>query len=123
MRSSSTALTLALVPTFAGLALLLSLLTPIETSALTGVVLDSRTHAPIPNAEVTIAGQRGSVRTGIDGSFDWAIALVFPIVITVILPDGRVARPVRLETADGNGRVRVLVESVIAESVQVVGTA
>ena len=123
MHSSSTALTLALVPTSAGLALLLWLLTPSETSALTGVVLDSRTHAPIPNADVTIAGQRGSIRTGIDGRFDWAIAVAFPIVITVILPDGSVARPVRLEAADGDGRVRVLIESVIVESVQVVGTA
>jgi hemoglobin/transferrin/lactoferrin receptor protein len=123
MQSSSTALTLELVPPSAGLALLLSLLTSTEISALTGVVLDRRTQAPIPNAEVTIAGQRGSVRTGIDGTFDWAIAVRFPIVITVILPDGRVARPVRLEAADVTGRVSVLVESVLVESVQVVGTA
>jgi hemoglobin/transferrin/lactoferrin receptor protein len=111
------------VRTCAGIALLLSLFSPRDSAALTGFVLDSRTQAPIPNAEVTIAGHRGSIRTGIDGGFDWAIAVVFPIVITVILPDGRVARPVRLEAADSDGRVRVLVESLLVESVHVVGTA
>jgi hemoglobin/transferrin/lactoferrin receptor protein len=116
-------LTPGFVRTCAGIALLLSLFSPRDSAALTGFVLDSRTQAPIPNAEVTIAGHRGSIRTGIDGGFDWAIAVVFPIVITVILPDGRVARPVRLEAADSDGRVRVLVESLLVESVHVVGTA
>ena len=116
-------LTFGRVRIWSGIALLLSLLSATESAALTGVVLDSRTQLPIRNAEVTIAGQRGSIRTGVDGSFEWAIAVSFPIVITVILPDGRVARPVRLETADGNGRVRILVESVLVESIHVVGTA
>jgi hemoglobin/transferrin/lactoferrin receptor protein len=101
---------------------ILAVLAPIEAFALTGVVLDARKQAPIPNAELTIAGQRGSVRTGVDGGFDWPVPVSFPIVVTVILPDGRVGRPVRLEAPDG-GRVRILVESVLVESVHVLGAA
>ena len=71
-------LTFGRVRIWSGIALLLSLLSATESAALTGVVLDSRTQLPIRNAEVTIAGQRGSIRTGVDGGFDWAIAVVFP---------------------------------------------
>jgi hemoglobin/transferrin/lactoferrin receptor protein len=110
------------VLTCSGIAVLVALLVPPQAVALTGVVLDVQEQA-IPNAEVTIAGQRGSVRTGADGGFEWAIPVSFPIVVTVLLPDGRIARPVRLEAADRDGRVRVLAESVLVESVHVVGAA
>lgn len=109
--------------TGSGAAALLALLATAQPSTLRGVVLDARSEAPIPNAEVTIAGERGSVRSGTDGGFDWAAPVTFPVVITVILADGRVARPVRIEASDASGWVRVGVESALAETVHVAGVA
>jgi hemoglobin/transferrin/lactoferrin receptor protein len=91
--------------------------------ALSGLVIDGRSRTPVANAEVTIVGQRGSVRTGPDGRFEWALPTVFPAVFVVILPDGRVGRPVRVTTLDDANGVTLRVEVAVAESVDVSGTA
>ena len=91
--------------------------------ALGGTVLDARSRTPIANAEVSIVGQRGSARTGPDGRFQWALHVAPPLVFVVILPDGRVTRPVHVTTLDESAGVRLLVESAVAESVDVAGTA
>jgi outer membrane receptor protein involved in Fe transport len=91
--------------------------------ALTGVVIDGRSRTPVANAEVGIVGQRGSARTGSDGRFEWALPVVSPAVFVVILPDGRVGRPIPVELLDDVNGVTLLVEVAVAESVDVSGTA
>ena len=91
--------------------------------ALGGRVVDARTRAPIANAEVTIVGQRGSVRTGADGRFEWALPAVAPLVFVVILPDGLVSRPIHVTMIDEANGVTLAVEAAVAESVDVSGAA
>jgi hemoglobin/transferrin/lactoferrin receptor protein len=102
---------------------LLGQLIAVPVWALSGLVIDARSHTPIANAEVTIVGQRGSVRTGADGRFEWALPPLSPAVFVVILPDGRVGRPIRVRTLDDTNDVTLLVEVAVAESVDVSGTA
>ena len=91
--------------------------------ALDGLVIDARSRAPIPNAEVTIVGQRGSARAGADGRFEWALVAEGPLVFVVILPDGRVGRPIRVTTLDEVHGVTLLVEAAVVQAVEVSGTA
>ena len=59
-----------------------------QTPAHRGVVVD---HAgrPIAGATVIVSGAEGSARTGIDGAFTLSSLPSAPIVVIVILPDGR----------------------------------
>ena len=107
----------------AGAFLFLALSIAAPALALGGQVVDARTRAPIPNADVTIVGQRGSVRTGPDGRFEWALPAEPPLVFVVILPKGFVSRAVHVTTLDEAGGVTLLVEAAVAESVDVTGTA
>ena len=106
-----------------GAFLFLALSIAAPASALDGRVIDARTRAPIANADVTIVGQRGSVRTGPDGTFEWALPVAPPLVFVVMLPDGLVSRPMRVTTIDEAAGITLLVESAIAESVEVTGAA
>ena len=103
------------------LVLALSIATP--ALALDGTVIDARSRAPIANAEVTIVGQRGSARTGPDGRFEWALPVAPPLVFVVILPDGRVSRPMRVTTLDKSAVIKLLVEPAVAETLDVTGAA
>lgn len=91
--------------------------------ALTGVVLYASTRVPVGNAEVLVVGQRGSVRTAVDGRFEWALPDVAPFTVLVVLPDGRLARPIRVEAFDAAGEVTLLVEPAVAQTVDVIGSA
>ena len=107
----------------AGAFLFLALSIAAPALALGGQVVDARTRAPIPNADVTIVGQRGSARTGPDGRFEWALPIELPLVFVVILPEGLVSRAMHVTTLDEAGGVTLLVEAAVAESVDVTGTA
>ena len=61
-----------------------------------GRLVDARSGAPIAGAEIAIVGQRGSVRSDAAGRFQWPVAPPLPVDVIVVLPDGRVARPIRL---------------------------
>ncbi len=91
--------------------------------ALSGRVIDARSHAPIANAEITIVGQRGSGRSGPDGAFEWALPAVSPFVFVVILPDGSVSRPIRVTTLGDTNSITLVAEAAVAESVDVTGAA
>ena len=106
-----------------GAVLLLASSIAAPASALRGTVIDARSRAPIANADLSIVGQRGSARTGPDGTFEWALPVAPPLVFVVILPDGRVSRPVHVPTLDEPAGIRLLVESAVAESVDVTGAA
>jgi hemoglobin/transferrin/lactoferrin receptor protein len=101
----------------------LVLLAAVPGWALSGRVIDARSHAPIANAEITIVGQRGSVRSGPDGAFEWALPAVSPFVFVVILPDGSVSRPIRVTTLGDTNSITLVAEAAVAESVDVTGAA
>ena len=104
--------------TFPGL-----LLMAVPARAFVGQVIDARNRAPITNAEVTVVGHRGSVRTGADGRFEWPQRVAPPLVFVVILQDGVVCRPIHFATLDETNGVTLLVEAAIAASMEVSGTA
>ena len=92
--------------------------TPLE-----GRLVDSRSGRPIAAAQISIVGQRGSVRTDRDGRFRWPITPPMPILIVALLPDGRAARPIALESPEAAGTIALDVDAMLGESVVVSGAA
>lgn len=101
-----------------GLAFLVLSSPPIE-----GVVIDARTRLPIAGAEVMIVGQRGSERSGPAGRFRWDPAGTPPFVVIVVLPNGRVARPIQVARADLAAGPELIVEAAVSEALTVTGAA
>ena len=88
-----------------------------------GTVVDAHSRAPIAGAHVVIAGYPGAERTGADGRFRWSTTPpAAPVTIVVILPDGRIARPIRVTAWDSTGTV-LAVESAVTETVTIAGVA
>lgn len=105
-------------------AALLSVLVPASAAAWEGIVVDALTRAPLRGAEVTVVGMRGAERTDRDGHFVWASLPPGAFVtVIVILPDGRVARPIQLQVPGGPGGVTLVAEAAVAESVTIHGVA
>jgi hypothetical protein len=69
-------------------------------AAIDGRVVDSRSGNAIGGAEITIVGQRGSVRSDRDGRFRWSTSPPLPADVIIVLPGGLVARPIRLTELD-----------------------
>ena len=103
--------------------LLTGLLMPLRPADWTGVVIVAGTAAPIAGAEVAIIGYRGTVRTDRAGRFRWTPPLPLPVTVIVILPDGRVARPIRLLAWDAAKDVILMAESAHTESVSIAGVS
>jgi hemoglobin/transferrin/lactoferrin receptor protein len=91
--------------------------------ALDGRVVDQRNGAPLPNAEVSILGLAGVVRTDEDGRFTWKPDPVPPFEVLVVLPGGRVLRPVLVETLAHGQPLLIQVTSIVEESITVTGSA
>jgi outer membrane receptor for ferrienterochelin and colicins len=92
---------------------------PAAAEALEGRVIDARTRQPIAGAEVTIAGLMGSVKTDADGRFTWRPDPTPPFLIVVILPDGRVGRPIEVRSLDPAAILTVPVQAAVTEEVTV----
>jgi hypothetical protein len=92
---------------------------PAAAEALEGRVVDGRTGRAIANAEVTIAGLTGVVKTDADGRFSWKPDPTPPFVIIVIMSDGRVAKPIAVERLDPAAVLTVTVEAAVSEQVTV----
>ncbi|MGH9330981.1 MAG: TonB-dependent receptor, partial [Vicinamibacterales bacterium] len=105
------------------LLLTLLLLAPAHAIALEGRVVDDRSGAPIANAEVSILGLTGVVRTDKEGRFVWTPDPVPPFEVLVVLPGGRVLKPVLIEWVDGSSPLEVRVAPLVEESVTVSGSA
>jgi outer membrane receptor protein involved in Fe transport len=89
-----------------------------------GTVIDPSTRFGIANALVTLVGERGGARTDAAGRFEWpGHSARAPVTVVVILPDGRVARPVRLDGWPRSGDLVVVAEPALAESVTISGVA
>lgn len=92
-------------------------------AAFEGRVVDERTGRAIANADVSILGLTGSVRTDADGRFTWRPNPAPPFEVLVILPNGSVAKPVLIESVDWAATLTIRVSSAIDEDVTVAGAA
>jgi outer membrane receptor protein involved in Fe transport len=91
--------------------------------ALEGRIVDRQTGKPIAGAEVGIAGLAGTVHTGQDGRFVWAPDPPLPFTVIVIIPGGRLARPVRVLTLPETTPLLVQIDPALDENVVISGTA
>lgn len=107
----------ALVPLFAVLAL------SAPATSINGRVVDAATGAPIAGAEITVVGQRGTVRTDAAGRFRWTTAPPLPALIVVVFADGRVAGPVAVAAIDATTALTIAVDARLGELVVVLGVA
>ena len=94
-----------------------------SAEAFEGRVVDGRTGRPVAGAEVGIAGLAGVVRTGPDGRFVWTPDPPVPFTLIVMLPGGRLAKPVRVPTLDRSALLLVHVDPTVEESLVISGTA
>ena len=69
-------------------------------AAVEGRVVLQGAGTPLPDAEVSVVGRPGSVRTDAEGRFTWAPPPAPPFDVLVSLPGGRSARLVRVERLD-----------------------
>ena len=99
----------------------LSLVLSGPAAPIDGRLVDRTSGAPIAGAEITIVGQRGSVRTDALGQFRWPVAPPLPIDVIAVLPDGRVAGPIRVAALDGP--LTLTVDAAVSETVTVLGAA
>ena len=88
-----------------------------------GRLVDAHNGTPIAGAEITIVGQRGSVRTDSDGRFRWPITPRMPVQLIAVLPDGRVARPIRIDSVNDAQALSLAADTTLSEFVVVTGAA
>ena len=105
------------------LAAVLSLVLSGPAPPIDGRLVDGRRGTPIAGAEITIVGQRGSVRTDDLGRFRWPVIPPLPIDVIAVLPDGRVAGPIRVAAIDDAQVLTLTVDAAVSETVTVLGAA
>jgi hemoglobin/transferrin/lactoferrin receptor protein len=106
---------------FAAALVLLLIVAP--ALALEGRVVSRATGAPVANAEVVVLGLTGVAFTDADGRFTWKPDPQPPFEILVILPGGRLMRPVLVERVPADGPVTIEVSPLAEEAITVVGSA
>lgn len=104
-------------------AIALFVVTATHAFALQGRVVDQRSGAPIANAEVSVLGRPGVAITDGDGRFVWTPDPVPPFEVLVILPGGRVLKPVLVESLGQAQPLLIAVTTLVEESVTVTGSA
>jgi vitamin B12 transporter len=93
-------------------------------STWSGTLIDAQTRSAIAGARIAMVGYRGEARTDARGDFRWTSAPApAPVTIIVILPDGNVARPIRIEAWPRDGHLVLVAEPAIAEGVTISGVA
>jgi outer membrane receptor protein involved in Fe transport len=88
-----------------------------------GQVVDKASGRPIAGAVVTVSGAQGAATTGADGRFTWPDLPSGLVTIVVVLPGGRVARPIALRSVDPTADTRLEVDASLTEAVTVRGAA
>ena len=107
----------------AAIVAMVSLLAAEGVTPVSGRVVDARTGAAVAAAEITIVGQPGSVKTDDAGRFQWPIAPLPPIDVIVVLRDGRVARPIRVDALEDAEQLTLTIDATISQVVTVLGVA
>lgn len=87
--------------------------------ALDGRVIDKRTGLPVAGAQVMIVGLEGSVKTDADGRFSFKPDPTAPFEVLVILPDGKLTRPVFVKSVDAAAVLTITIEPAVNEEVTV----
>ena len=103
--------------------MIVALLFAAPAHALEGRVVDRRTGKPVAGAEVGIGGLAGTVRTAQDGRFVWTPDPPLPFTVIVILPGGRLAKPVRIATLAGTEPLLIPIDPAFEESIVISGSA
>ena len=88
-------------------------------ASLDGRVVDKQTGRPVSGAEIMIVGQTGAVKTDADGRFTWKLNPPLPFEVLVVLPGGRVSKPVLVQSHDWAAVLTISLESVLNEEVTV----
>ncbi len=99
------------------------LLVAAAAEAFQGQLIDRRTGRPMVGADVAIGGLAGTVRTDQNGRFTWAPDPAPPFDIIVMLPGGRLAKPVRILTRPDASPLVIQVDPSVEEHVSVTGSA
>lgn len=102
-----------------GLALTVLAATATAAFALNGRLVDKRTGMPVVGAEVLIVGLTGSVKTDADGRFSWTPDPAAPFELLVVLPGGKLTRPVFVKSVDAAAVLTISIESAVNEEVTV----
>jgi outer membrane receptor protein involved in Fe transport len=79
--------------------------------------------SPIVGADVLVIGEQIAGRTDADGRFVWPVAPRLPALVLAVLPDGRVSRPVRLQSLDAASELVLTLDATVSEIVVVTGAA
>jgi len=88
-----------------------------------GRLIDKKTGSPVAHAEVLVVGSTGSVRTDANGRFTLTPDPVAPFELLVILSDGKMAKPIRIERLEMSGVLTIELEAAVEASVTVSGVA
>jgi outer membrane receptor protein involved in Fe transport len=102
---------------------LAAIVTVTPALAMEGRVVHRDTGEPIADAEVSILGHPGVVRTDEEGRFTWKPDPPVPFEVLVILPGGRYMKPVLVERIPSDGGLVLEVSPLLEESVTVAGSA
>jgi outer membrane receptor protein involved in Fe transport len=108
---------------FPGFVLLSFVAAAAPALALEGRVIDERSGAPIANAEVSVLGYPGVTTTDQDGRFTWTPDPAPPFEVLVVLPGGRVLKPVLIDKLNPAAPIDVRVEALVEEAITVSGSA
>ena len=100
-------------------ALLLVASIPALAFAQTGRVVDSRSNTPVVNADVSILGQSGSTRTDAQGRFTWPSLPTPPFEVLVVMPGGRMLKPVLVSAATPGSEITVSVTPLVSSEMTV----
>jgi outer membrane receptor protein involved in Fe transport len=84
-------------------------------------LVDKATGRPVAGAEVTIVGLTGSAKTDAEGKFSWTPDPRPPFVLLIVMPGGRLAKPVQITTLAG--AMDIAVEAAVSEELTVVAGA
>jgi outer membrane receptor protein involved in Fe transport len=89
-----------------------------------GKVIDARTRSAVVGARVMIVGERGMARTDDAGRFEWpGPPPLPPVTIVVVLPDGSVARSIRVDEWPRENDLLLTAEAAVTEGVNISGVA
>jgi hemoglobin/transferrin/lactoferrin receptor protein len=96
---------------------LIGLAVPAE--AIEGRVVDKSGQA-VAGATITVVGTSGAVVTDADGRFTWIPDPKPPFTVIVVLPGGRVARPVVVDRVDPGTTLSLVIDAAVSEELTVV---